>query len=222
MSKRKTFVIASLCFLIGAIIGLVLVQTNDDAEEQSSPTEMLESIDFANMKEQFAPSLERASALYDGQEVPTYSSFTSAADLEKWLFRIDAQEQLNGVTSSDAELLEKAEQALMKRDLELYFAEEEYDVDFDSESVSEMIETELEQIRQAGQYETVIGGVLEGLGLTEEELAYEWDYDHFLANYAWREMEPQLADKYADSELPLREEYERELEEFAEARGIES
>lgn len=124
--------------------------------------------------------------------------------------------------SSDADLLDTAKQALMKRDLELFFAEEEYGVQFEQEFVEQMIEEELEQIRSAGHYETVIGDVAEGLGLTESEFFFDWDYDHFLANYAWREIQPELEAKHSSSERTLQDEYEREKQEFAEERGIES
>lgn len=84
MKKKKTIIFTLLFFLVGVVIGVILVQTDDNSEENpEKEAGVLDSVDFEAMADQFEPSLERANALYNGQEVPTYSLFTSEEDLEK-------------------------------------------------------------------------------------------------------------------------------------------
>ncbi|MFB4212404.1 hypothetical protein ACE1TH_10905 [Shouchella sp. JSM 1781072] len=190
--KKWIIVIGTIVLISG---GLMFFQHRSEAPQVSQdPQELHEPMSEAETTaaiEQAMDHVEELEGLEEG--------------IEKWAVRllVASNESL-----SDAELVAQAEQAYQDRQDALDVAEEIYDVDMSEERIHAFIEQEVEQIDEA-----FMESIASAHGLSLEAFLYDWEYDHFAYNYAWREMSTQLEEGFPMEEGEDAEAYRDRLRE---------
>ncbi|UTR07141.1 hypothetical protein MM326_03655 [Alkalihalobacillus sp. LMS6] len=190
--KKWIIVIGTIVLISG---GLMFFQHRSEAPQVSQdPQELHEPMSEAETTaaiEQAIDHVEELEGLEEG--------------IEKWAVRllVASNESL-----SDAELVAQAEQAYQKRQDALDVAEEVYDVDMSEERIHAFIEQEVEQIDEA-----FMTSIASAHGLSLEAFLYDWEYDNFAYNYAWREVGARLEEDFPIQEGEDAEAYRERLTE---------
>ncbi|AIC93275.1 hypothetical protein [Shouchella lehensis] len=128
--------------------------------------------------------------------------------IEKWAIRLRINQLTTGHVHSEEDLLAQAEQAHVKRNDQLMVAKEVYGVDMSENQIHTFINQELEQVDDA-----FMKPIAAAHGMSLEAFMFEWEYDHFAYNYAWREIGSQLEDEFPIQEGETAEEYNERLRE---------
>ncbi|WP_144558173.1 hypothetical protein [Shouchella miscanthi] len=128
--------------------------------------------------------------------------------IEKWAIRLRINQLTTGDVQSEEDLVAQAKQAYAKRNDLLIVAEEVYDVDMSEIQIHTFINEELEQVDDA-----FMEPIASAHGMSLEAFMFEWEYDHFAYNYAWREIGSQLEEEFPIQEGETTEEYNERLRE---------
>ncbi|WDF02212.1 hypothetical protein [Shouchella hunanensis] len=128
--------------------------------------------------------------------------------IEKWAIRLRINQLTTGDVQSEEDLVAQAKLAYAKRNDLLIVAEEVYDVDMSEIQIHTFINEELEQVDDA-----FMEPIASAHGMSLEAFMFEWEYDHFAYNYAWREIGSQLEEEFPIQEGETTEEYNERLRE---------
>lgn len=132
-------------------------------------------------------------------------------EIQKWIVRNSIDLLNSGKDSPQDELLLKSVNSLIERQMYYKFAKNFYNVKFNPADIKKYITEQKEFFLNDENSGPFAKDLSDGLGITTDELFYDWEYDNFLKNYLWLQIKPQLEKENPIQEDELRQNYDNRL-----------
>lgn len=208
MTGRNSFALTMICFSL--VIATSMLIKKPASSEQSDPE--LITQDYAQMNAAVGEVLKDMPEIEE--ELNFIRSGVNANEtdtlftVKKAEFRIRVENNLTGQEHSPEFMRSMAEREMERYWEALRVAKENYGIQVEEEEVTEFI----------GQHVAAVDSeekekYAEALGLTLEELDYQFDRDFYVMDVLWEELTPLVTEKYPRLEGESKQAYHERLKE---------
>ncbi|AQQ52596.1 hypothetical protein [Planococcus lenghuensis] len=203
--------------LLIALLGMLLAGC-----EETGETEAAVEVEMKSMEEQQKQletfTYEDYRMVFDEAAARAEELATEDDLLNKWILRVLADDELLYASDfSDEEAIRFARQEMVENEAWKRYAQEEYGVSITETEVDEFITkgpiASLDpdsDLAYDESYMAMQKAIADSLGLTQEELEYEFQRDLYERAVIWEKLEPELTEKYGES-ADVRAEYNEEV-----------
>lgn len=220
MNKRKAGMQLGKNILLIGLLAVVLVGC-EEAAETAEPIE----VEMKSMEEQQEQletfTYEDYRTVFDEVAAQAGKLATEDELLNKWIMRVLADDELLYASDfSDEEAVQFARQEMAENESWKRYAQEEYGVSITETEVDEFITkgpiASLDPDSDLAYDESHMAmqkAIADSLGLTQEELEYEFQRDLYERSVIWEKLEPELIEEYGES-ADVRAKYNEEVDAY--------